>query len=148
MHTFQARSNAWRLCANAHCPTDPNKAKHFPTLVWSTSLAPCQSSLGHKPSRTNTTTGLEPIVNTLTRILHALQSFVSPTAAAQFLRFHLFATHSASPPSAARGGSAFRLKSFRVFTMGVSAQKVRSSRAVAPCGGSPTSDVQATASAW
>ena len=31
VHTSLGHSNAWRLCATARCPTDPNRAKHLPT---------------------------------------------------------------------------------------------------------------------
>ena len=48
-HTSLRRSNAGRLCASARCPTDPNRAKHLPTTVCPTSLAPCLSPLGHRP---------------------------------------------------------------------------------------------------
>ena len=42
-HTSSKHSNAWKLCVDAHYPTGPNKAKHFPTAVCPTSLAPCLS---------------------------------------------------------------------------------------------------------
>ena len=42
-HTSSEHFNAWKLCVDAHYPTGPNKAKHFPTAVCPTSLAPCLS---------------------------------------------------------------------------------------------------------
>ena len=63
VHTSLGHSNAWRLCANAHCPKDPIKANLFPTKVCPTPLALCLSPLGHKPLQTCSTTGLEPIVS-------------------------------------------------------------------------------------
>ena len=55
-HTSLGHSNAWRLCANARSPTDPIWARHLPTVVCPTSLAPRLSSLGHRPS-------LEPTIS-------------------------------------------------------------------------------------
>ena len=45
-HTSSEHSNAWKLCVDAHYPMGPNKAKHFPTAVCPTSLAPCLSRGG------------------------------------------------------------------------------------------------------
>ena len=42
-HTSSKHSNAWKLCVDAHYLTGPNKAKHSPTAVCPTSLAPCLS---------------------------------------------------------------------------------------------------------
>ena len=42
-HTSSEHSNVWKLCVDAHYPTGPNKAKHFPTAVCPISLAPCLS---------------------------------------------------------------------------------------------------------
>ena len=42
-HTSSKHSNAWKLCVDAHYPTGPYKATHFPTAVCPTSLAPCLS---------------------------------------------------------------------------------------------------------
>ena len=60
VHTSSERSNAWMLCANARCPTDPNRANPFPTKVCSTSLVLCLSPLSHQPLKTKSTTSLGP----------------------------------------------------------------------------------------
>ena len=53
-HTSSEHFNAWELCVDAHYPTGPNEAKHLPTAVCPTSLAPCLSLLGRRSLKTTT----------------------------------------------------------------------------------------------
>ena len=71
VHTSLGQSNAWRLCATARCPTDPNRA----TKACPTSLAPCLSPLGHRLLRP-ISRKVSSQQSAFLRILQIPQSFV------------------------------------------------------------------------
>ena len=125
VRTSLEHPNAWRLCATARCPTDPNRAKHFLTKACPTSLAPCLSPLRHKPLKTNSTTGLDPTVSLDTDSPRTSKLCpvpqlglwgVFPTVPVAFYFFpkcclcvlcHKNLLHSLWPPSSSKGPSLF-----------------------------------------
>ena len=62
-HTSLGRSNAWKLCADAHYPTGPNRAKPFHTNVCPTTLALYLRPLGRRSLKPESHKGLEPTIS-------------------------------------------------------------------------------------